>query len=425
MMFALDVGSFTTSARDIAGGTILLLFLFGPAAAGFTYCVSFLFKSPSACNTFVIVLNFFVGMAGPLITFILRIIGNLNENYDEDSNSTDYTLIAQIIEWILRIFPSFCLSKGLFFSINIETLSDLSGDPNMTVWSKEVMLYEVIILGIQSVAYICLAVVIDTLSSRPRTAQLWESLIKCSFLSCKKSSAENSKFLAEIDDDVAKETKRVKDGDASDDTIVLHDLTKVFPDGKVAVDHISLGIPEGQCFGLLGINGAGKTTTMGMLTAEFPPTNGDAKLAGYSVTNNPEETRQRIGYCPQFDAHFMNMTGREHVKLYAAIKGVPKQFIDESVSKKLREVGLSEQDSDRLSSNYSGGMKRKLSVCCATIGDPEVNTNSKHFYSYFQFIHHNFCRPRLYFSMNHQLVWTQLHAVICGKLYPIWYHKML
>jgi len=53
------VGSFTTSARDIAGGTILLLFLFGPAAAGFTYCVSFLFKSPSACNTFVIVLNFF------------------------------------------------------------------------------------------------------------------------------------------------------------------------------------------------------------------------------------------------------------------------------------------------------------------------------------------------------------------------------
>merc|ERR1712161_49040 len=67
-----------------------------------------------------------------------------------------------------------------------------------------------------------------------------------------------------------------------------------------------------------------------------------------------------------------NMTGREHVKLYAAIKGVPKQFIDEIVNKKLREVGLSEQDSDRLSSNYSGGMKRKLSVCCATIGDPEI-----------------------------------------------------
>jgi len=120
----------------------------------------------------------------------------------------------------------------------------------------------------------------------------------------------------------------------------------------------------------LQINGAGKTTTMAVLTAEFPPTSGDVFLGGYSVTNQPEQTRHRIGYCPQFDAHFMNMTGREHVELYASIKGVPKTSVKAAAAAKLAQVGLSKFDSDRLSANYSGGMKRKLSVACATIGEP-------------------------------------------------------
>ena len=135
---------------------------------------------------------------------------------------------------------------------------------------------------------------------------------------------------------------------------------------------MSLGIPHGECFGLLGINGAGKTTTMAMLTAEFPPSTGDASLAGFSVSNEPEQTRARIGYCPQFDAHFSNMTGREHVALYAIIKGVSSAMLKEAVAAKLAEVGLSEFDSDKLSQGYSGGMKRKLSVAIATIGNPRI-----------------------------------------------------
>lgn len=111
---------------------------------------------------------------------------------------------------------------------------------------------------------------------------------------------------------------------------------------------------------------------MGMLTAEFPPTAGDATLASYSVSNEPRMTRRRIGYCPQFDAHFANLTGREHVELYASIKGIPTNFVKEASAAKLDEVGLSELDSDRLSAGYSGGMKRRLSLACATIGQPQI-----------------------------------------------------
>jgi ABC-type multidrug transport system ATPase subunit len=109
---------------------------------------------------------------------------------------------------------------------------------------------------------------------------------------------------------------------------------------------------------------------MAMLTAAFPPTCGDATLAGYSLRSEPEKTRRRIGYCPQFDALLQNMTGREHVEMYAQIKGVPD--FRAAASAKLAQVGLSQKDSDRLSSNYSGGMKRRLSLACATIGQPEL-----------------------------------------------------
>ena len=66
------------------------------------------------------------------------------------------------------------------------------------------------------------------------------------------------------------------------------------------------------------------------------------------------------------------MTGREHVELYAAIKGIPSASVKEAAAEKLAQVGLSEKDSDRLSSHYSGGMKRRLSLACATIGQPQL-----------------------------------------------------
>ena len=87
--------------------------------------------------------------------------------------------------------------------------------------------------------------------------------------------------------------------------------------------------------------------------------------SGYSVSNEPDKTRRTIGYCPQFDAHFACMTGAEHVELYAVIKGVRSDKLKEVVAAKLKEVGLSEFDGNRLSSGYSGGMKRKLSVAIA------------------------------------------------------------
>jgi len=247
--------------------------------------------------------------------------------------------------------------------------------PDLSVWSTDILLLEFIFLVLEGLGYVWLAVLIDRLSTKPKAVKMWKSFvfaITCQFLRRAKKEEFVAKKDVPLDEDVAAEVDRIQSGEGNNDLIVINRLTKVYDGGKRAVNNLTFGIPAGECFGLLGINGAGKTSTMAMLTAEFPPTGGDATLAGYSVTNQPEQTRRRIGYCPQFDAHFQTMTGREHVELYASIKGVPREFVKEAAAAKLAEVGLSEYDSDRLSSGYSGGMKRKLSVACATIGNPQI-----------------------------------------------------
>jgi ABC-type multidrug transport system ATPase subunit len=262
----------------------------------------------------------------------------------------------------------------LFNAINIETFAALEEDENLSAWSEPVLLVEVIFLVGECFVYVFLAILLDKWSSNPSFMSGWQKFtgfITCQWIHTSKDSMDITTALPE-DDDVLAEQDRVLNGEADRDLIVLSQLTKVYANGKIAVNNMSLGIPHGECFGLLGINGAGKTTTMQMLTAEFPPTSGDATLAGYSVSREPQKIRRRIGYCPQFDAHFANMTGREHVELYASVKGVPGKFVKEAAAKKLEEVGLSEFDSDRLCAVYSGGMKRRLSLACATIGQPQI-----------------------------------------------------
>lgn len=370
LFFAFGVDILTTRDRGVLSGVLAIIFLYGPASASFAYCISFAFTSSSLCNVVIIISGFIIGLGGPLTNFILILLGS------DPGNPRDNLInAAKILTWVLRFFPSFNLGKGIFNAINIETFDYLEGK-RITAWSEPILLIEVIFLAVEAVVYLLLAMLLDRWSSNPRIVNMWRMLLKtvtcrCCCPNTIPSGSDITTALPD-DDDVIAEQDRVLGGEANSDLIVLSQLTKMYDNGKLAVNNLSFGIPPGQCFGLLGINGAGKTTTMQMLTAEFPPSSGDASLAGYSVSNEPEKTRRRVGYCPQFDAHFPNMTGREHVELYASIKGIPKEFIKEAAAAKLQEVGLSDADSDRLSSGYSGGMKRRLSLACAMIGQPQI-----------------------------------------------------
>ncbi|XP_023723147.1 ATP-binding cassette sub-family A member 5 isoform X3 [Cryptotermes secundus] len=140
---------------------------------------------------------------------------------------------------------------------------------------------------------------------------------------------------------------------------------------KVAVHNLSLAVDAGEVFGLLGHNGAGKTTTMKIMIAEEAATKGRVQIAGHNITSNTAEAFQLMGYCPQHDAQWKNITVREHLECYAAIRGVPPSDIDRVVDLYLAGLQIQEH-AGKQSQHCSGGTRRKLSFAMAMVGSPSV-----------------------------------------------------
>ncbi|XP_024158019.1 ABC transporter A family member 2 [Rosa chinensis] len=140
-----------------------------------------------------------------------------------------------------------------------------------------------------------------------------------------------------------------------------------------ALKGLWVNFSKNQLFCLLGPNGAGKTTTINCLTGITPVTGGDALIYRNSVRSSVgmAKIRQIIGVCPQFDILWDALSGQEHLHLFASIKGLSPASIKVVAQKSLVEVRLTEAAKIRAGS-YSGGMKRRLSVAIALIGDPKL-----------------------------------------------------
>lgn len=213
----------------------------------------------SSANIFSIAL-IVSGFGGTIIVFLLWFFGNgwnTSSGGDDDFQSgldpkNNLVTAATVLTWVLRtIFPSFCLGNGLFYAINLGDGDNfIKGGSVTSVWDKNVLLYEVIFLGAQSVLYLLLAIQIDKWNHSSTVMGIYERAMR----SCSPTEP-SAKYETAVDDDVAEEEERVKSGNPSHDLITMTDMQKIYGNGKVAVDKISLGIPAGECFGLLGING--------------------------------------------------------------------------------------------------------------------------------------------------------------------------
>ncbi|KAF7243057.1 ATP-binding cassette sub-family A member 3 [Varanus komodoensis] len=156
--------------------------------------------------------------------------------------------------------------------------------------------------------------------------------------------------------------------------IKIKHLSKSFKAGnktKQAVRDLTLNMYEGQITVLLGHNGAGKTTTLSILTGLYPPTSGQAYINGYEITQDMTLIRKSLGLCPQHDVLFDHMTVEEHLRFYSGLKGYPVEKCPEEISRILYILNLQEKRAC-LSKALSGGMKRKLSIGIAFIGDSKV-----------------------------------------------------
>jgi len=138
-----------------------------------------------------------------------------------------------------------------------------------------------------------------------------------------------------------------------------------------AVDGLELNIRQGELFSLLGVNGAGKTTAVKLLSCLTKPTEGDALVGGYSITERPEQVKGLIGVSPQETAVAPNLSVRENLELMCGIHG----FSKEKSRRKLQE--LSDQFSlntvlKRKAGKLSGGWQRRVSIAMALISEPQI-----------------------------------------------------
>eukprot|EP00043_Microstomoeca_roanoka_P013498 m.132210 g.132210 ORF g.132210 m.132210 type:complete len:1829 (+) comp15771_c0_seq2:231-5717(+) len=335
------------------------------AAIPLIYCLSFLFSTPSGSYAAISISFVMLGLGGLIGVFV--------------STALDEPDVADTLRHVFLLVPNYAFGQGLYdIWLNsqlgdlismLPSLCDASSGGSVpefcTQYQSKFNAWEPPGIG-QPILYMFLS------------GLFWFGVLLLfeSGLVHRPRVAPASLSHREEDTDVAAERARVEGAASTDGShVVVKSLTKTFvkKDKRLftAVDNLSFGIPEGECFGLLGVNGAGKTTTFRMLTGEIRPSKGTIQIAGHDLETEMNAARQQLGYCPQFDALIGLLTGREHLRMYARLRGVPEHQIDAVVADLIRRLGLTEH-ADKPSYTYSGGNKRKLSTAIALVGNPSI-----------------------------------------------------
>ncbi|MDS0295074.1 ABC transporter ATP-binding protein [Halogeometricum luteum] len=147
------------------------------------------------------------------------------------------------------------------------------------------------------------------------------------------------------------------------------DLTKRYGD-TLAVDALSLSVPEGTVYGFLGPNGAGKTTTMRMLTGLSKPTAGTAAVGGAPVTDRAA-LRPRIGYMPEEPPLYDQATAFEQLEYVGGLRGIDAEAVRARGEELFEDLGLDVGPSDRID-DFSKGMRQKVAYAQTVLHDPAV-----------------------------------------------------
>uniref|UniRef100_A0A1A9X391 ABC transporter domain-containing protein n=1 Tax=Glossina brevipalpis TaxID=37001 RepID=A0A1A9X391_9MUSC len=350
-----------------------VLILFGFSVLPFTYLVSFFFKEPANGFAHVSTINVLAGLALFLVVLVMSF-----EIFDKKDT-------ADILGWMFRIFPHFCLAMGLNKLYMNGATRDTCNNRVIDMlpdslrcqfvprccesipyydWNEPGILPEVIYMLITGVVFLLIVIAGDY-------GLINELVYRIKSRILQPPPPENGYHA--VDDDVEREKKYIEKMSLDElriQNLVVDRVTKYY--GKfLAVNQLSICVKSEECFGLLGVNGAGKTTTFKMLTGDERITYGTAYVRGMNLVTEMNKIYKQIGYCPQFDALLDDLTGRETLKIFCLIRGVREESIDHLSEELAKSFGFM-RHLDKETRAYSGGNKRKLSAAIAVIGSPSV-----------------------------------------------------
>uniref|UniRef100_A0A8C3J269 ATP binding cassette subfamily A member 13 n=1 Tax=Calidris pygmaea TaxID=425635 RepID=A0A8C3J269_9CHAR len=354
---AFQLSAFTF--RKNLAATVLLLILFGYATLPWMYLVSRFFSSSDVAFISYISLNFVFGLCTMLVTLLPRLLAIISKvdkpRIPRICNS--FQNIYNILKWAFIVFPQFCLGQGLielsYNQIKFDLTSNFGIDSYVSPFEMNFLGWIFVEMALQGTLLLLLRLFLH-----------WDLL--------QKARCVTICILPSEDVDVQMERQRLFGGRTGNDVLLLYNLRKCyggFSKKNTAVEGISLGIPRGECFGLLGTNGAGKSTTFKMLTGDIIPSAGRAVIRTPTGVSHIDCNSEGIliGYCPQQDALDELLTGWEHLRYYCTLRGIPKQDIKDLVNR----LHLNAH-ADKLVRTYSAGTKRKLSTAVALVGKPQI-----------------------------------------------------
>eukprot|EP00940_MAST-03C_sp_MAST-3C-sp2_P003047 g3047.t1 len=368
LIAAFDVSQYTDTDESQLHCTILLFALYGPAAIAFAYNEAYLFVKPYYAVNCLLVFNLVCLIASLAVT-ILAFFPSTCE-------------AADILRHIFMLIPNYAFVDG-FYRLSLLTglpfVASVCDDSVVATekWSALDMRavgLNLVYLAVEIVVYPILAWAIDVVYSYPALQKRLCALAE--------PTVEDAPFRD--DEDVVAAAKAAKAAAASSSSssskvVQIRGLRKVYrtktksgaTKNKAAVKNTWFSVERGECFGLLGVNGAGKSTTFKMLSGDVLPSEGTAILGGRDVLDDQIAVRRLIGYCPQTNALLPRLTCREHLALFARIKGIRDDDLNRIVTEKILELDLVEFENKRAGS-LSGGNKRKLCVAIALIGMPPI-----------------------------------------------------
>ncbi|CAL8371002.1 unnamed protein product [Arctogadus glacialis] len=363
---AFQIPAFTD--RQNLSAVTLLLVLFGFSTFPWMYLLAGVFKDAEMAFISYVCINLFISINTVLPTSILFFMSQISVT-DTEAIQLLYNRLSRG----LLVFPQFSFGNGLMElarnNMEVQLLSGYGVDAYREPFSAAGLGPVFLSAFLQGLVFFALRLLLN----RGLIRKVWRLTMGKRVLPPVEVDGQDGE-----DEDVTAEHARVSSGEANSDLLQVCRLSKVYQylNKKVhAVNRVSLGIPAGECFGLLGVNGAGKTTTFKMLTGDVSPTDGTAQIKdvdGRMV--DIMECRDQginIGYCPQVDALDNLLTGKEHLYFYARIRGISKREIDGVVNHLLKKLELVSHR-DAVTEGYSCGTRRKLSTALALIGHPQI-----------------------------------------------------
>ena len=350
-----------------------LLGVYGPAIIAQTYLVSVVLPNDAVGRIVSLLLNTVFGMIMPIV-----VIGLVTAK-----KGGDWTPIVTVV---LHVFPSFNLGYGIFVwllhSVFDSLLGKGPGGRSMLsamprdirnslpkyLTAESVYCFEV--LGGPIMCCIGAAVVMFAATIIVDRLVYAHKFTRTIGMDARDSLRPIHGL--ESDESVDQERLKAKNPDAKYILRVDSVSKKYARYGRPAVSRVPLAVcRNGEIFSVLGENGAGKTTLVKMAIGELLPSQGDVYIGELNSKQELNKFRQLIGYCPQFDALTLQMTVKDHLRLYARIKGVKPACIDAAVSQIVNWLGLG-QYINRKARGLSGGYRRRLSLAIALMGEPSI-----------------------------------------------------